>query len=106
MTLEEQAERIAALQKEFPGWEVWVSLDGWWHARVKGAIPPQMVHAESVEELAEQIRSRPAASPSLGRDAPPAFSLSPRRRGVTALSSSLQRGTPPRCHQAESREYQ
>jgi hypothetical protein len=61
VTLEEQAEQIAALQKEFPGWEVWVSLDGWWHARVKGATPPVMVHAESPEELAASVRCRPAS---------------------------------------------
>jgi hypothetical protein len=61
--LEEQARQLAAIEEEFTGWEAWVSLDGWWHARIKGATPPVMVHAESPEELAEQIRFRAGATP-------------------------------------------
>jgi hypothetical protein len=49
--------QIAAIEAEFPGWEVWQSLDSCWHARIRGAIPPVMVHAESAEELAGQIRT-------------------------------------------------
>lgn len=60
--LEDRDLQITAIEQEFPGWEAWQSLDGWWHARIRGATPPVMVHAQSPEELAEQIRSRPAAS--------------------------------------------
>lgn len=60
--LEDRDRQLAAIESEFAGWEAWVSLDSWWHARVKGATPPVMVHAQSAGELAEQIRSRPAAS--------------------------------------------
>jgi hypothetical protein len=47
----------AAIEAEFPGWEAWTSLDGQWHARIKQATPPVMVHAGSAEELAEKIRA-------------------------------------------------
>lgn len=59
----EQARQIAAIQDEFADWEAWVSLDGWWHARVKGATPPVMVHAQSAEELAGQIRGQAGTEP-------------------------------------------
>jgi hypothetical protein len=59
---EESRAQVAAIEEQFPGWEAWQSLDGWWHARVRGAVPPVMVHAQSASELADQIRSRPAAS--------------------------------------------
>jgi hypothetical protein len=58
--LEDRDRQLAAIEAEFPGWEAWQSLDGWWHARVRGAVPPVMVHAQSAGELADQIRSRPA----------------------------------------------
>ncbi len=50
---EQQAARIA---ERYPGWEAWCGLNGLWHARVLGSVPPFMVHAESPEELGEQIR--------------------------------------------------
>ena len=53
--LEEHGQQIAAIEAEFAGWEAWVSLDSWWHARNPGR-DPVMVHAESPEELYEQIR--------------------------------------------------
>lgn len=52
---EEQARAIA---EEFPGWEAWQGLDGQWHARIVGAVPPVMVHHRSPEELCAQIRRR------------------------------------------------
>ena len=59
--IEPMAERdrqIGAIGQEFPGWEPWQGLDGRWHARIPGAIPPVMVHAGSASDLIEQIRSR------------------------------------------------
>jgi hypothetical protein len=52
----DQGEPIKAIARQFPGWEAWQSLDGRWHARIVGAIPPVMLHGESVDELVEQIR--------------------------------------------------
>jgi hypothetical protein len=51
-------EQARAIAEEFPGWAAWQSLDGQWHARIVGAIPPVMVHAPSPGELCEQIRRR------------------------------------------------
>jgi len=59
MTGEPMAERdqqARSVAEESPGWEAWQSLDGQWHARIIGAIPPVMVHAPSLGELCEQIR--------------------------------------------------
>ena len=50
---ERQAARIA---EQHPGWSAWVGLNHQWHARVNGATPPFMVHADTPEELSEQIR--------------------------------------------------
>ncbi len=61
MTGEAATERdgqASAIAEEFPGWEAWQSLDGQWHARVVGAVPPFMVHADSPDSLREQIRGR------------------------------------------------
>ncbi len=60
---ESRAQQLAAIEAEFPGWEAWVSLDGWWHARVKGATPPVMVHAQSAGELAAQLQAAELAEP-------------------------------------------
>jgi hypothetical protein len=47
-----------AIAEEFPGWEAWVGLiNGLWHARIVGAVPPVMVHAESADGIREQIQS-------------------------------------------------
>jgi hypothetical protein len=59
MTSNAMAERdrqTRAIGEQFPGWEAWQSLDGRWHARIVGAIPPVMVHADSAGGLREQIR--------------------------------------------------
>jgi hypothetical protein len=47
----------AAIAAEFPGWEAWAGLvNGLWHARILGAVPPVMVHAETPDGIREQIR--------------------------------------------------
>jgi hypothetical protein len=51
-------EQIRAIAKQFPGWEAWQGLDGQWHARIVGAVPPVMVHAGSPDELCEHIRGQ------------------------------------------------
>jgi hypothetical protein len=33
-----------AIAKEFPGWEAWEGMDHMWHARIRGAVPPVMIH--------------------------------------------------------------
>lgn len=50
--------QAASIAEEFPGWEAWVGLiNGLWHARIVGAVPPVMVHAESAEAIREQIHA-------------------------------------------------
>ena len=52
----ERDTQIRALAEEFPGWEAWVGLiNGLWHARRVGAVPPVMVHAESADGIRDQI---------------------------------------------------
>jgi hypothetical protein len=53
-----QDTQAKAIAEEFPGWQAWQSLDGQWHARIIGAIPPVMVHSDSPQGLREQIRQR------------------------------------------------
>lgn len=40
---------------EFPGWEAWQGIDRLWHARIRGATPPVMVHGEDLVDLRDQI---------------------------------------------------
>jgi hypothetical protein len=55
--------QAAAIAEEFPGWEAWAGLiNGLWHARIMGAVPPVMVHAESADGIREQIRAYSATS--------------------------------------------
>lgn len=56
----ERDQQIRVVADQFPGWEAWQSLDGQWHARVVGAIPPVMVHSESADDLLERLRERRA----------------------------------------------
>jgi hypothetical protein len=59
--------QAAAIADEFPGWEAWVGLiNGLWHARIVGAVPPVMVHAESADGIREQIEAY-AATPAAFR---------------------------------------
>ena len=46
---------VASLAQEFPAWEAWQGLDRLWHARVRGATPPVMVHGEDLVDLRDQI---------------------------------------------------
>jgi hypothetical protein len=45
----------AGLAGEFPGWEAWQGIDRAWHARIRGAIPPVMVHGDDLVDLRDQI---------------------------------------------------
>lgn len=58
-----QSERsqLMAIEERFEGWEAWTSLNGQWHARIKNAVPPVMVHAATAEQLEDQISARIAA---------------------------------------------
>lgn len=48
-----EAER---LNRDFPRWEAWVGLvNGCWHARLRGAVPPVMVHGDGAQDIREQI---------------------------------------------------
>ena len=40
---------------DFPGWEAWQGIDRLWHARLRGATPPVMVHGEDLVDLRDQI---------------------------------------------------
>jgi hypothetical protein len=40
---------------EFPGWEAWQGIDRIWHARIRGATPPVMVHGSDLVDLRDQI---------------------------------------------------
>jgi hypothetical protein len=43
------------IEAEFPGWECWRGTDGRWHARIRGATPPVMVHDDHLDGLREEI---------------------------------------------------
>jgi hypothetical protein len=45
----------AQIAGEFPGWEAWQGIDRMWHARIRGATPPVMVHGEDLLDLRDQI---------------------------------------------------
>jgi hypothetical protein len=53
---------VESIQTEFPGWEAWRGIDGLSHARIKGATPPVMVHAEDLMDLRDQIKRKLAQS--------------------------------------------
>jgi hypothetical protein len=44
-----------AIEHEFSGWEVFQGVDRLWHARIKGATPPVMVHDDDLTGLREEI---------------------------------------------------
>jgi hypothetical protein len=44
-----------SLAAEFPAWECWQGIDRLWHARIRGATPPVMVHGEDLMDLRDQI---------------------------------------------------
>ncbi|HTP17225.1 MAG TPA: hypothetical protein VMK13_15500 [Streptosporangiaceae bacterium] len=45
----------AEIAREFPGWEAWQGINQLWHARIRGATPPVMVHGEDLIDLRDQI---------------------------------------------------
>jgi hypothetical protein len=45
----------AEIAREFPGWDAWQGIDRLWHARIRGAVPPVMVHGEDLVDLRDQI---------------------------------------------------
>lgn len=53
--LAETQARYRLIAEEFPGWEAFRGVDALWHARIKGAEPPIMVHGESSYALRENI---------------------------------------------------
>jgi hypothetical protein len=46
---------MESLEAEFPDWEVWQGIDRLWHARLRGATPPVMVHDDCLDGLREEI---------------------------------------------------
>ena len=47
-----------AIARDFPAWEAWVSLIGkQWHARLKGATPPVMVHGDNAADIRAGIKN-------------------------------------------------
>lgn len=57
--VETRDERQAAeFTERCPGWQAWRSLvGGQWHARKVGAVPPVMVHDDTIEGLAGQVEA-------------------------------------------------
>ncbi len=53
---EQQQVTPESIAEEFPGWETWQGIDRLWHARIRGATPPVMVHGEDLVDLRDQIR--------------------------------------------------
>lgn len=45
------------LAAEFPAWEAWQGIERLWHARIRGATPPVLVHGEDLVDLRDQIRA-------------------------------------------------
>ncbi len=45
-----------SVEAEFPGWEAWQGIDRIWHARIRGATPPVMVHGEDLLDLRDEIK--------------------------------------------------
>lgn len=48
-------EETGSIATEFPAWEAWQGIDRLWHARIRGATPPVMVHGEDLVDLRDQI---------------------------------------------------
>lgn len=45
-----------SIQAEFRGWEAFRGVDRRWHARLRGAETPVMVHGEDLIDLRDEIR--------------------------------------------------
>ena len=52
---EEQQVTPESITEEFPGWQAWQGIDRLWHARIRGATPPVMVHDDDLTGLREEI---------------------------------------------------
>lgn len=46
---------VESISAEFPGWEAFQGADRRWHARIRGADKPVMVHDDSLSGLREEI---------------------------------------------------
>lgn len=44
-----------SIEAEFPGWEPFRGVDRRWHARIRGAATPVMVHDDDLVGLREEI---------------------------------------------------
>jgi hypothetical protein len=60
----DSAEGAQAITAEFPAWEAWQGIDWLWHARIRGATPPVMVHGEDLVDLRDQIIGYQGRHPS------------------------------------------
>jgi hypothetical protein len=49
---------VKSIEAEFPGWETWQGVDRLWHARIRGATPPVMVHGEDLVDLRDQVKRK------------------------------------------------
>ncbi len=47
-----------SIEAEFPGGEAWQGIDRLWHARIRGATPPVMVHGEDLVDLRDQVKRK------------------------------------------------
>jgi hypothetical protein len=55
-----------SIETEFPGWEVWSDIKSQWHARIKGAVPPVMVHADNRGGLRDAMRDAAGSRREVG----------------------------------------
>jgi hypothetical protein len=46
------------VEREFPGWHVWLGVSSLWYARRVLSSPPVIVRAETLAELREAVRER------------------------------------------------
>ena len=51
----DEAISAEAIEHEFPEWEIWQAIDGRFCARIRGAVPPVMVHGEDLVDLRDQV---------------------------------------------------
>jgi hypothetical protein len=49
---------VKSIETEFPGWEAWQGVDRRWHARIRGATLPVMVHDDDLVGLREEIQRK------------------------------------------------
>jgi hypothetical protein len=71
-----------AIAAEFPAWEAWQGIDRLWHARIRGATPPVMVHGEDPIDVRDQIIRYQGCHPSDPREGPASGSADETRDGI------------------------